>query len=39
MIKPKLVIPMHYDAIVGSADDARRFCDALKGTCETVMLS
>ena len=39
MIKPKLAIPMHYDSIVGSADDARRFCDALKGTCETVMLS
>ena len=39
MIKPKLVIPMHYDAIVGSEDDARRLCDALTGTCETVMLS
>lgn len=38
MIKPKIVIPMHYDAIVGSADDARRFCDALTGICETVML-
>jgi L-ascorbate metabolism protein UlaG (beta-lactamase superfamily) len=38
MIKPKLVIPMHYDAIVGSSDDARRFCDALTGTCEVVML-
>lgn len=25
MIKPKLVIPMHYGAIVGSEDDARRF--------------
>jgi L-ascorbate metabolism protein UlaG (beta-lactamase superfamily) len=38
MIKPKVVIPMHYDAIVGSADDARKFCDALTGICETVML-
>jgi L-ascorbate metabolism protein UlaG (beta-lactamase superfamily) len=38
-IKPKLAIPMHYNSIVGSTDDARRFCDALKGTCETVMLS
>ena len=25
MIKPKLVIPMHYGAIVGSEDDAHRF--------------
>ena len=39
MIKPKLAIPMHYDTIVGTADDARRFCDALEGTCERVMLS
>jgi len=38
IIKPKLVIPMHYDSIVGSADDARRFCDALAGTCEVVVL-
>jgi len=39
IIKPKLAIPMHYGAIVGSADDARRFCDALAGTCEAVLLS
>jgi L-ascorbate metabolism protein UlaG (beta-lactamase superfamily) len=38
MIKPKLVIPMHYDAVVGSSDDAQRFCDALAGFCEVVML-
>lgn len=38
VIKPKLVIPMHYGAIVGSADDARRFSDALTGICEVVML-
>jgi L-ascorbate metabolism protein UlaG (beta-lactamase superfamily) len=38
-IKPELVIPMHYGAIVGSADDARRFSDALAGTCEVVVLS
>ncbi len=38
IIKPKLVIPMHYDSIVGSADDARRFSDALSGTCEVVVL-
>ena len=38
MIEPKVVIPMHYNAIVGSSDDARRFCDALAGICEVVML-
>ena len=38
MIKPKLAIPMHYDAIVGSSDDAQRFCNALAGICEVVML-
>jgi L-ascorbate metabolism protein UlaG (beta-lactamase superfamily) len=38
-IKPQVVIPMHYGAIVGSADDARRFCDAMAGTCEVVLLS
>ncbi len=38
-IKPKLVIPMHYGAIVGSAEDARRFCDAMAGTCEVILLS
>ena len=38
IIKPKLVIPMHYGAIVGSEDDARRFRDALAGTCEVVVL-
>ena len=38
-IKPKLVIPMHYGAIVGSVDDARRFSDALAGICEVVLLT
>jgi len=38
MINPKLAIPMHYDTIVGSSDDAQRFCDALAGICEVVML-
>jgi L-ascorbate metabolism protein UlaG (beta-lactamase superfamily) len=38
MIKPKVVIPMHYGAIVGSADDAKRFSEALQGTCEVVVL-
>ncbi|MBW2018824.1 MAG: MBL fold metallo-hydrolase [Deltaproteobacteria bacterium] len=38
-IKPKLVIPMHYGAIVGSPDDARRFSDALAGICEGMVLN
>jgi L-ascorbate metabolism protein UlaG (beta-lactamase superfamily) len=38
MFKPKVVIPMHYGAIVGSADDAKRFSEALQGTCEVVVL-
>lgn len=38
MIKPKVVIPMHYGAIVGSSDDAKRFREALRGTCEVVVL-
>jgi len=36
-IKPKFAIPMHFGAIVGSTDDAWRFCDALAGTCEVVL--
>ncbi|RLB83189.1 MAG: MBL fold metallo-hydrolase [Deltaproteobacteria bacterium] len=39
IIKPKLVIPMHYGAIVGSPDDARRFSDALAGICEGMVLN
>jgi L-ascorbate metabolism protein UlaG (beta-lactamase superfamily) len=38
VIKPKLVIPMHYGAIVGSASDAQRFSDALRGICEVRVL-
>ncbi len=37
-IGPKLVIPMHYGAIVGSAKDAGRFSDALGKDCEVVVL-
>lgn len=37
-IKPKIAIPMHYDSIVGSKDDAKRFADALKGKIEVVIL-
>ncbi|MEW6419573.1 MAG: MBL fold metallo-hydrolase [Nitrospirota bacterium] len=37
-IKPKVAIPMHYGSIVGSADDARRFANGLKGKIEVVIL-
>lgn len=37
-IKPKVAIPMHYASIVGSADDARKFAEALKGKIEVVIL-
>jgi L-ascorbate metabolism protein UlaG (beta-lactamase superfamily) len=30
-IKPKIAIPMHYGAIVGSEDDAKKFAEGLKG--------
>ncbi|MBI5633695.1 MAG: MBL fold metallo-hydrolase [Nitrospirae bacterium] len=30
-IKPKIAIPMHYGSIVGSADDAKKFAEKLKG--------
>ncbi len=37
-IRPKIAIPMHYGSIVGSADDARKFADGLKGKIEVVVL-
>lgn len=37
-IKPKIAVPMHYNSIVGSNDDARRFADGLKGKIEVVVL-
>ncbi len=37
-IKPKIAIPMHYGSIVGSADDARRFAEGLKGKIDVVVL-
>lgn len=37
-IKPKVAIPMHYDAIVGSKDDALKFKNALAAVCEVVVL-
>lgn len=37
-IKPKVAIPMHYGAIVGSEADAERFERALKGKVEVIVL-
>ncbi len=37
-IKPKIAIPMHYGAIVGSSKDARRFEELLKGKVDVVIL-
>jgi len=37
-ITPKVAIPMHYDAIVGTREDAAKFKAALKGVCEVVVL-
>ena len=37
-IKPKLAIPMHYGAIVGSRRDAEKFAELLKGVCEVKIL-
>ncbi|MCL5023010.1 MAG: MBL fold metallo-hydrolase [Nitrospirae bacterium] len=37
-IKPKIAIPMHYGSIVGTADDARRFAEGLRGRIEVVVL-
>lgn len=38
-INPKIAIPMHYGAIVGSADDAQAFADRLKGKIEVRILA
>ncbi len=37
-IKPKIAIPMHYNSIVGTEDDAKRFAEALKGKIEVRIL-
>jgi len=37
-IKPRVAIPMHYGAIVGSKNDAQRFAAGLKGKIEVVIL-
>lgn len=36
-LRPKVAIPMHYDSVVGSAADARRFQEGLAGVCEVVV--
>jgi L-ascorbate metabolism protein UlaG (beta-lactamase superfamily) len=38
VIKPKIAVPMHYDSIVGTKDDAKTFADGLKGKIEVVIL-
>jgi len=37
-INPRIAIPMHYDSIVGTKDDAKTFADGLKGKIEVVIL-
>jgi L-ascorbate metabolism protein UlaG (beta-lactamase superfamily) len=37
-IKPQMAIPMHYGSIVGSAADAERFAEGLKGRIEVMIL-
>ena len=37
-MKPKLAIPMHYGAIVGSEDDAQKFKKGLEGKVEVLIL-
>jgi len=34
LIKPKVAIPMHYDSLVGTRQDAEHFADKLTGVCE-----
>ena len=37
-IKPSVAVPMHYDAIVGSSDDAMNFKNALDGIVDVAIL-
>ena len=37
-INPKVAIPMHYNSIVGTAGDAKKFADGLKGKIEVKIL-
>jgi L-ascorbate metabolism protein UlaG (beta-lactamase superfamily) len=38
VLKPQIAIPMHYGAIVGTADDAKEFKELLKGIVEVRIL-
>ncbi|MFH0974521.1 MAG: MBL fold metallo-hydrolase [Spirochaetota bacterium] len=37
-IKPKIAVPMHYDTIVGSKNDAMKFKNSLEGFCEVAIM-
>jgi len=37
-IKPKVAIPMHYNSIVGTKKDAKKFAEGLKGRIEVMIL-
>ncbi|MFC1798951.1 MBL fold metallo-hydrolase [Thermodesulfobacteriota bacterium] len=39
VLKPEAAIPMHYDTIVGSSNDAEKFKNALEEICEVVILT
>lgn len=38
VLKPKIAIPMHYGAIVGTEEDAKTFASSLKGTVDVRVL-
>ncbi|MCG2829427.1 MAG: MBL fold metallo-hydrolase [Desulfobacteraceae bacterium] len=38
-LKPEIAIPMHFDSIVGSKEDAVKFKKYLEGICEVELLS
>jgi len=38
-LKPEIAIPMHFDSIVGSKEDAINFKKSLEGICEVVIIS
>jgi L-ascorbate metabolism protein UlaG (beta-lactamase superfamily) len=38
VLKPKIAIPMHYGAIVGTAEDAKKFAELLKGLVDVRIL-
>jgi L-ascorbate metabolism protein UlaG (beta-lactamase superfamily) len=37
-IKPKIAVPMHYNSIVGTEDDAKKFAEGLKGKVDVKIL-